>query len=161
MKRYLTVQLILLDLETFYPEQFLCRDTEQDYFEPLLYKIISADINRICVEAACCAWLSWDSAVITGLEDLKHELPECLSYGLVLEYPSPILRAASFLAGFTKREELFSLPEHVHNQADLFALQQLRDLFPDLTQEDYKSLIDPYRNRVRKHIDQGMDPSHA
>jgi hypothetical protein len=158
-KRYLFVQVILSDIKEFYPGEFECSPAEADTFEPMFYKIISADMNRICVDAACCAWLSWDNKSLADFDLPAEQVPECLSYGLVLEYPRPLIRGASFLAGYTRREELLGMSEHIHNQADLFALQQVRGVFPELTQEDYNSLIDPYRNSCRKHLEEGIDPS--
>lgn len=88
------------------------------------------DINRVPVQAAAVAWLSfdgwrWDKEKYPGF-------PEDLSYGLVLEYPQPILAATAWLAGLTDKgfslDDLYSAHET--------ALKRVKEHhFPELSEE--------------------------
>jgi hypothetical protein len=116
-ERYLVVQIVMYDLERFYDY----KPEEDSDYEPTLYRLMKADLARVPLPAALAAWLSWDDWRFT------NELAEIdLSYGLVLDYPQPLIRSASFVAGLTKTEELDEcIPLETQKRADKFAIQEV------------------------------------
>jgi hypothetical protein len=118
-ERYYVVQIIVQDLTRLYPGQV--EPFEGDTYAPTLYKLIKHDLDAVPLAAAMAAWISWDNWRFDG--ELKSKN---LSYGLVLNYPHPMMRAACFVAGTTKEDELDNcIPLEKKKTADLYAVQEI------------------------------------
>lgn len=118
-ERYYVVQIIVQDLTRLYPGQV--EPFEGDTYAPTLYKLIKHDLDVVPLPAAMAAWITWDSWRFEGELASKN-----LSYGLVLNYPHPMMRAACFAAGVTKEDELdYCIPLEKKKTADLYAVQEI------------------------------------
>jgi hypothetical protein len=146
-KRYLAVQLLLAEYKKFYPKQ--AEDNLDDEGRSVLISLVISDMNSFAMPGACAVWLTWDDWTPAKSGIPEEEIPEGLSYGLVLSYPRPIMRMACFLSGLTTREELvYLIPQEVQQTADKFALQQLRDFCRDFSEEQIEHKL----RLVRKQL---------
>lgn len=146
IERFRFTHLLLKELELRYPGQSKSTLEDPVLYNPVLYEITAADLKHVRLEAACCAWLSWDNKTLEQQGVPADQLPGNLSYGLVLSYPEPIMRAACYLVGETKESELLSIDPETHYQAEQFALQRLKEAFPTLNKEDLENIT-----RQQKH----------
>ena len=145
IERFRVTHLLLAELEKYYPQQIQRSKEEPEVYRPVLYEITSADLNKVRVEAACCAWLSWDHKTLDELGVPKEQLPENLSYSLVLDYPEPVMRVACYITGETRAEEVQEniLPE-THYMAEQYALQEMRGYFPTISNADIEAIKERY-----------------
>lgn len=72
---------------------------------PLALAITTADLNGTTLPLALTAWLTIDSFRWSPI----YEVPEDLSYGLVLSYPTYILAIASFVLKIDRAEQIEKL----------------------------------------------------
>ncbi len=143
LERFRFTHLMLSELKTYYPKQAAVQDGS--VYHPVLFDITSIDTARLRLEAACCAWLSWDGKTLKDVGVPVDQIPDGLSYGLVLRYPEPIMRAACYLAEETKEEELlYRITPEKHYQAEQFALQELRRSFA-LTETQIDNILSGHR----------------
>lgn len=94
--------------------------------------VVNTDITRVTIDLAAAAWLTidhWRLHVVFP----EIEIPSDLSYGLVLQYPQPMLRQAQFLVGQTVEEELKALDPHLLRESEGFALRQVQKVYRDQT----------------------------
>jgi hypothetical protein len=77
-------------LELYYGDNNECLVDEEGYW--LLPKILNADIDRVNIPSAIAAWLTIDHWRVSDVDEKRA--PEDLSYGIVLDYPIPIIRYA-------------------------------------------------------------------
>ena len=146
IERFRLTHLLLKELELRYPGQSKSTLEDPVEYRPVLHEITAADLNNIRLEAACCAWLSWDQQTLEQQGVPTDQVPDNLSYGLVLSYPEPIMRAACYLVGETREVELLAIPPETHYQAEQFALQELKSAFPTLNKEELENIT-----RQQKH----------
>lgn len=143
LERFRFTHLMLNELQTYYPKQAAVENTS--LYHPVLFDITSIDTAQLRLEAACCAWLSWDGKTLKDHGVPVEQIPDGLSYGLVLRYPEPIMRAACYLVGETKEEELlYRITPEKHYQAEQFALQELRRAFA-LTEAEIDRILSGHR----------------
>lgn len=150
IEQFRFIHLLLKELELRYPDQSKSTLEDPVLYSPVLYEITAADLKNVRIEAACCAWLSWDNKTLEQQGVPANQLPDNLSYGLVLSYPVPIMRAACYLVGETKESELLSIDPVVHYQAEQFALQRLKEAFPALNKEDLKNITRQQKHSLAK-----------
>lgn len=118
-ERYYIVQIIVQDLTRLYPGQV--ESFNEDTHAPTLYKLIKHDLDAAPLPAAMAAWITWDNWRFDAELGEKN-----LSYGLILSYPHPMMRAACFAAGVTKEDELdYCIPLEKKKTADLYAVQEI------------------------------------
>lgn len=115
-----------------------CSDGTQE-----LLKTWERETARIIQEGVLAAWLSFDGY---RLNAQIHKQAGELSYGLVLKHPVAIKRAASYLAGFTKEDEIGGLMStnkvsRCHN----FAVDRAMQRNPDKTRAQIELIVRPYR----------------
>jgi len=150
IERFRLTHLLLKELELRYPGQSKSTLEDPVLYSPVLHKITAADLDKVRLEAACCAWLSWDNQTLEQQGVPADQIPDDLSYGLVLSYPEPIMRVACYLVGETKEEELLAIPPETHYQAEQFALQQLKRAFPTLNKEELKNITRQQKHSLAK-----------
>lgn len=101
----------------------------------MINSVINTDITRVTIDLAAAAWLTIDEWRL-HVEFPDLEIPTDLSYGLVLQYPEPILRQARFLAGESVRDELQSIDQSLVSESKQFAIAQLRKIYRDRSDND-------------------------
>ena len=115
-----------------------CSDGTQE-----LLKTWESESTRIIQEGVLAAWLSFDGY---RLNNQIHKQAGELSYGLVLKHPVAIKRAASYLAGFTRQDEMQGLMSankisRCHN----FAVDRAMQRNPDKTKAQIELIVRPYQ----------------
>lgn len=108
-----------------------------------LLKTWESESNRIIQEGVLAAWLSIDGYRLRGQ---IHKQAGDLSYGLVLKHPVAIKRAASYLAGFTREDEMTGLMSankvcRCHN----FAVDRAMQKNPDKTKAQIELIVRPFK----------------
>lgn len=88
-----------------------------------LVALFEKESLQIIQEGVLTAWLTLDDARFN--RSILRQAGE-LSYGMVLKHPIAIKRAASYLCGFTREEELQSLlPTHIVVQTTEVAIERV------------------------------------
>jgi len=108
-----------------------------------LLKTWERESFKIIQEGVLAAWLSFDGY---RLNNQIHKQAGELSYGLVLKHPVAIKRAASYLAGFTRQDEMQGLMSakkisRCHN----FAVERAMQRNPDKTKAQIELIVRPYQ----------------
>ena len=108
-----------------------------------LLKTWEKESFKIIQEGVLAAWLSFDDY---KLNNQIHKQAGELSYGLVLKHPVAIKRAASYLAGFTRQDEMQGLMSankitRCHN----FAVERAMQRNPDKTKAQIELIVRPYQ----------------
>lgn len=143
--RFLWNYYIRLDLSFYlmnktslekYPNDVV-ETVDVDYAVPTVCAIAREDIKRVVFPAAAIAWLNYNHDFKWHVHGGANEVPEDLSYGLVLKYPEPILRSCYYFTGLLKNEEDPALPEEVVRTAQIYALRTLNELYyPELSEAE-------------------------
>lgn len=108
-----------------------------------LLKTWESESTRIIQEGVLAAWLSIDGYKLSS--EIHKQAGE-LSYGLVLKHPVAIKRAASYLAGFTRQDEMTSLMSakkvsRCHN----FAVNRAMQRNPHKSKTEIELIVRPYK----------------
>ena len=108
-----------------------------------LLKTWERESNKIIQEGVLAAWLSFDGYRFNN--QIRKQAGD-LSYGLVLKHPIAIKRAASYLAGFTRQDEMDGLMSankvsRCHN----FAVDRALQKNPDKTKAQIELIVRPYQ----------------
>lgn len=108
-----------------------------------LLKTWESESTRIIQEGVLAAWLSIDGYKLS--REIHKQAGE-LSYGLVLKHPVAIKRAASYLAGFTRQDEMTGLMSakkvsRCHN----FAVDRAMQRNPHKSKTEIELIVRPYK----------------
>jgi hypothetical protein len=108
-----------------------------------LLKTWESESTRIIQEGVLAAWLSIDGYKLSS--EIHKQAGE-LSYGLVLKHPVAIKRAASYLAGFTRQDEMTGLMSakkvsRCHN----FAVDRAMQRNPHKSKTEIELIVRPYK----------------
>lgn len=102
--------------------------------------VVNTDITRVTIDLAAAAWLTIDHWRL-HVAFPNIDIPSDLSYGLVLQYPQPVLRQAQFLAGHTVMDELKAIDDSLISESKGFALRQVQKVYKDKTNRDIEAEI--------------------
>lgn len=123
-------------LEEFY-DQEIHKTEEGDH---ILNELVDADVNRVTVPLAIAAWLTTDN---WRAHEYYPEAPEDLSYGLVTDYPIPILRLANQFLNPTSSYS-FEIDKEFMQLCKDSAVERVKESFPKLSQDQLDKIIPSY-----------------
>lgn len=112
--------------------------TEEGHY--VLNELVDADCARVNVPLAIAAWLTTDG----WRAHKEYEgIPEDLSYGLVTQYPVPLLKLANQFLHPTSSYS-FKIDKESMELCKKASLERVKKSFPNLTQDKLEKIVPPH-----------------